>query len=120
LRTMTDTVRKDPLSNKGSQPETLGSRPPTAADMKGAQAPFQVRKPVAAPDKPQQVEEKAAATPESHASSDQGYSKEVWYGIGTICGALFTSIVAPLVVDLIRHCVGFGSSFPRSRFRDID
>jgi hypothetical protein len=64
-----------------------------------------------------------AATPSSGTDStpdpaSQGYSKEAWYAIGTICGALFTSILAPLLVDFIRHCVGLGPFAHHHRCQD--
>jgi hypothetical protein len=35
-------------------------------------------------------------------------SSELWYGAGTICCVLFTSIFAPLLVELMKHRFGVG------------
>jgi hypothetical protein len=33
-------------------------------------------------------------------------ANQLWYGVGTLCGAVFTSILAPLFVEWIKHRAG--------------
>lgn len=48
----------------------------------------------------------------SDQAPEQVFSREVWYCIASICGAIFTCILSPLTLDLIRK--RFGLNAPQS------
>jgi hypothetical protein len=123
-RATTGRLRKDSFCNAGPRPEAPRSNLTKSNGKEISQAIRLADKPAAKPDARKTDDPRSVAdTAGSVSSSDQasqGLSKEAWYGIGTICGALFTSILAPLLVDFIRHCVGFGSHFSHSRCRESE
>ena len=86
------------------------TNPSRAGDQLAKQTLKQVNKPSTAQVRQSEPELRATTAPSGNDPdpASQGYSKEAWYAIGTICGALFTSILAPLLVDFIRHCMGLG------------
>jgi hypothetical protein len=51
-------------------------------------------------------------TPPSGRPPQPDFSKKVWYCLAWIGGAVFTSILAPLVVELIKHRIGVGRPQP--------
>jgi hypothetical protein len=76
-------------------------------------------KPVVAATKQEDKRDLLSATvpPKASSPEKQDFSKEIWCGIGTIFGALFTYILAPLLVDLIKHRVGIGGHHRHFRVR---
>jgi hypothetical protein len=124
-RAATGRVRKDTFCNAGPRPEA--PRNNLAKSNNGKETSQAIRlaeKPAAKPGARKTEDQRSVADAAGSLSNSdqasQGLSKEAWYGIGTICGALFTSILAPLLVDFIRHCVGFGSHFSHSRCRESE
>jgi hypothetical protein len=115
--------RKDTFCNATPRPEWGGSGVAKAEAKVTSQVIKPADKPAAKPEVRKTEEHPSIAESADSFNSDwtsQGLSKEAWYGIGTICGALFTSILAPLLVDFIKHCIGFGSSAYHPRCREYE
>jgi hypothetical protein len=109
----TSRLRKDTFCKASPRPEWAGSTLAKSDAKVTGQVIKGADKPAAKPDI-RKTEERpsiadGAGSVSISDSASQGLSKEAWYGIVTICGALFTSILAPLLVDFIKHCIGFGS-----------
>jgi hypothetical protein len=117
-------LRKDTFCNAGPRPEATRNNLAKSNSKETSQAMRLADKPTAKPGLHKTEDQRSVADAAGSLSNSdqasQGLSKEAWYGIGTICGALFTSILAPLLVDFIRHCIGFGSSFHHPRCRDSE
>jgi hypothetical protein len=119
----TNRLRKDSFCNATPRPEWAGSGLAKADAKVTSQVIKAADKPAAKPDARTTEDNPSIGESTGSSSSDwstQGLSKEAWYGIGTICGALFTSILAPLLVDFIKHCIGFGSSAHHLRCREYE
>ena len=58
--------------------------------------------------------QKLQGKPNSDHALPPGVSKKVWYCIAWTGGAIFTSILAPLIVDLIKLRTGFGRALADS------
>lgn len=58
---------------------------------------------------------KTGNTVVSDRAPQQFLSREVWYGIASICGAIFTCILSPLTLDLIRKRLGLNAPQPHSQ-----
>ena len=58
------------------------------------------------------VAHQQGGAPHSGRALQPEVSKKLWYGLAWIGGAVFTTILAPLVVELIKHRIGIGRPQP--------
>lgn len=101
-----DDTARDPQRHAaiGQVPETVESHSPLVVPMQQASSTEE-----------KQVEDKAnnvhqaGWTPNPEQGSQHSFSREVWYCIASIWGAMFTYILSPLALDFIRQRMGLDS-----------